>query len=228
MDDGRVAIGTGMKRDLILFGPPGAGKGTQGALLAERFDLRRLATGDVLRDAVKHGTPLGREARRYMDAGELVPDEVILGIVRDYLTSEGANRGVIFDGFPRTIPQAEGLAALLADLGRPLEAVLVLDVDDEALVKRLSGRRSCADCGAGYNVYFDPPQRAGTCDVCGGELTSRPDDDAATVRRRLEVYREQTLPLVEHYEGTTVPVRHLDGDRPVPDVQRELVGMLES
>src|SRR5690606_20848540 len=181
-----------MKKDLILFGPPGAGKGTQGALLAERLGLLRLSTGDVLRDAVRRGTPLGAEARRYMDAGELVPDDVIVGIVRDCLAGDAADTGVIFDGFPRTLPQAERLDRLLASLGRSLEAVIVLEVPDETLVKRLGGRRSCPSCGALYNVYFDPPGEDGRCDACGGTLTQRPDDDPATVRRRLEVYREQT------------------------------------
>src|SRR5687767_216014 len=133
-----------MTNDVILFGPPGAGKGTQGALLAERLGLLRLSTGDVLRDAVRRGTAMGQEAQRYMNAGELVPDEVILGIVRDYLAGEAAGTGVIFDGFPRTLPQAERLDALLADLDRPLKAVLVLDVDSDTLIKRLSGRRSCS------------------------------------------------------------------------------------
>ncbi|CAN5678235.1 adenylate kinase [soil metagenome] len=217
-----------MKRDLILFGPPGAGKGTQGALLADHYGLLRLSTGDVLRDAVKQGTTMGLAARRFMDAGELVPDDVILGIVRDYLSGEAANRGVIFDGFPRTIPQAQGLDALLAELGRPLEAVLVLEVDDEALVKRLSGRRSCSSCGAGYNAFFDPPQQRGICDECGGELTARPDDDSATVRRRLAVYQEQTAPLIDYYSGTAINVRHINGDRPVAEVQSDLVGLLRS
>jgi adenylate kinase len=215
-----------MTKDLILFGPPGAGKGTQGALLAQRLDLLRLSTGDVLRDAVRRGTQMGQAARRYMDAGELVPDDVILGIVRDYLAGEAAGTGVIFDGFPRTIAQAEGLDRLLAQLGRPLEAVLVLDVDDEALVKRLSGRRSCSQCGAVYNVYFDPPQQEGRCSRCGGELVLRPDDDAATVRRRLQVYQEQTAPLLAYYEKAGADVRRLDGARPVEEVQQDLVAAL--
>jgi adenylate kinase len=216
-----------MSKDLILFGPPGAGKGTQGALLAEHFGWLRLSTGDVLRDAVKRGTDMGREARRYMDAGELVPDQVILGIVRDFLAGEAADRGVIFDGFPRTIQQAEGLDTLLRELQRPLDAVLVLEVDDEALVKRLSGRRSCSQCGAVYNVHFDPPAADGRCSRCGGELTLRPDDEPGTVRRRLQVYQEQTAPLLAHYEGSAVPVRRIDGDRPVADVQRDLIAVLE-
>jgi adenylate kinase len=215
-----------MNRDIILFGPPGAGKGTQGALLAERFSMLRLSTGDVLRDAVRRGTDMGLEARRYMDAGELVPDEVILGIVRDYLRDEAADSGVIFDGFPRTIPQARGLDELLAELARPLFGVLLLEVDDDVLVKRLSGRRACAQCGSGYNVYFDPPRDDGRCPACGGELTLRPDDDAATVRRRLEVYQEQTAPLIAYYEAAGVAVRRIDGDRPVAEVQDVLVTAL--
>jgi adenylate kinase len=214
-----------MKNDLILFGPPGAGKGTQGARLAEHYGLLRLSTGDVLRDAVREGTPMGVRARRYMDAGELVPDEVILGIVKDYLSAH-SDQGVIFDGFPRTVPQAAGLDALLADLERRLEAVLVLNVAEDSLLKRLSGRRSCDSCGRGYNIYYDPPQQDGRCDSCGSELTMRPDDDATTVRRRLEVYEEQTSPIVAHYEASAVRVVHLDGDRPVAEVQHDLRGAL--
>jgi adenylate kinase len=216
-----------MTRDIILFGPPGAGKGTQGALLAERFAMLRLSTGDVLRDAVKQRTDMGLSARRYMDAGELVPDEVILGIVRDYLRGEAAQVNVIFDGFPRTILQAQGLDDLLAELQRPLFGVFVLDVDDDALIKRLSGRRSCARCGAVYNVHFDPPGDDGRCRACGGELVLRPDDEATTVRRRLQVYQEQTAPLIAYYEGSVVPVRRVDGDQSVDDVQEQLVTALE-
>jgi adenylate kinase len=216
-----------MQKDLILFGPPGAGKGTQGALLAEAQGLLRLSTGDVLRDAVKRGTEMGVQARRYMDAGELVPDEVILGIVRDYLAGEASGQGVIFDGFPRTLPQATRLDELLAELDRPLRAVLVLDVDDETLVKRLSGRRTCAVCGALYNVYFDAPREDGRCDACGGELTVRPDDDAGTVRRRLEVYATQTEPLLAYYGSTGTRVHRVDGDRPVADVQQALSALLD-
>lgn len=216
-----------MIRDLILFGPPGAGKGTQGALLAERFGLLRLSTGDVLRDAVKRGTAMGQAARRYMDAGELVPDDVILGIVRDYLAVEAAGRGVIFDGFPRTTAQAEGLDALLNDLGRPLQTVLVLEVDEDALVKRLSGRRSCSDCGAVFNVHFDKPKEEGRCSRCGGTLVLRQDDEPATVRRRLQVYADQTAPLLDFFESHEgVTVHRIDGARPVAEVQQDLVGTL--
>ncbi|HEX2166330.1 MAG TPA: adenylate kinase [Longimicrobiales bacterium] len=217
-----------MTRDVILFGPPGAGKGTQGALLADRLQLLRLSTGDVLRDAVRRGTAMGREAQRYMDAGDLVPDEVIIGIVRDYLAGEAASTGVIFDGFPRTLPQAERLDALLAELERPLRAVLVLDVDSDTLVKRLSGRRSCSSCDATYNVYFEPPREEGRCDRCGSALTQRADDEPDTVQRRLDVYREQTEPLIAYYAKSDTPVHHVDGDRPIEDVQRDLVELLAS
>jgi adenylate kinase len=214
-------------KDLILFGPPGAGKGTQGALLAERFGLERLSTGDVLREEVRAGTPLGREAQRYMNAGELVPDSVLIGMVRGYLETRG-DAGVIFDGFPRTEPQAAALDALLVELGRSLRAVLVLEVSDEALVKRLSGRRSCPACGAVYNVHFDPPAEADRCTRCGSALVQREDDRESTVRRRLEVYRAQTAPLIEYYQRSATPVEFLPGDRPVEQVQEALVEALAS
>lgn len=217
-----------MKKDLILFGPPGAGKGTQGVLLADRLQLLRLSTGDVLRDAVRRGTPMGIEARRFMDAGELVPDDVILGIVRDYLAGEAAGTGVVFDGFPRTLPQAERLDALLGELGRPVRAVLVLEVDDDTLIRRLSGRRTCGSCGALYNVFFEPPREPDRCDACGSALTQRADDEPETVRRRLEVYNEQTAPLIAYYERSPTPLHHVDGDRPVDAVQRDLLALLDT
>ena len=212
--------------DLVIFGPPGAGKGTQGALLADTLGLLRLSTGDVLRDAVKRGTPMGLEAQRYMNAGELVPDEVLIGIVSDYLGNEARDTGVIFDGFPRTIAQAERLDELLATRKRPLRAVLVLEVEDDTLVKRLSGRRSCGVCGALYNVYYEPPRDDNRCDACGSELTTRPDDEPATVKRRLDVYKQQTAPLLDYYEGSMQSVYRINGDRAVTDVQADLLGML--
>lgn len=215
-----------MQEDLILFGPPGAGKGTQGALLAERYGLLRLSTGDVLRDAVQRGTQLGLEAQRFMNAGELVPDSVILGIVRDHLSGAAAQRGVIFDGFPRTLPQAQGLDGLLVQLGRRLRAVLVLDVDDDTIVKRLSGRRSCPTCGAVDNVYFEPPRQQGRCDACGAELTQRPDDAADTIRRRLQVYHAQTAPLLDYYDAASVVVHRVDGERSIEEVQADLAPLL--
>jgi adenylate kinase len=207
--------------NLILFGPPGAGKGTQGELLAERFGLRRLSTGDLLRDAVGEGTRLGLEARRYMDAGELVPDEVILGLIRDTLAGSDA-RGFLFDGFPRTLPQARELDRLLGELGTPLRAVLVLDVPAATLVERLAGRRWCTGCGRVYNVHSDAPKQDGVCDACGGELIQREDDRVETVRRRLDVYRDQTEPVLAYYRGTDTPVHAVDGDRGVDVVRQDL------
>ncbi len=211
--------------NLVLFGPPGAGKGTQGTLLAELRGMRRLSTGDLLRDAVREGTPLGVKAREYMDAGELVPDDVILGLIRDMLQGS-TEAGAIFDGFPRTLPQAEALDGLLSDLGQPLSAVMVLNVDDEALVRRLSGRRSCPRDGSVYNVYTDRPKAENICDRCGEPLVHRADDEESTVRRRLQVYQDQTSPLVAYYEASATPVHHIDGDRDIADVQTDLVAAL--
>jgi adenylate kinase len=211
--------------NVILFGAPGAGKGTQGALLAERHGLVRLATGDLLRDARRDGTALGREATKYMDAGELVPDGVILGMVREVMAG-GAAGGFLFDGFPRTTAQADGLDRLLGDLGQPLDVVFVLDVDDETLVKRLSGRLSCPSCGAIYNRHADPPAQPGVCDRCGTTLVERPDDREETVRRRLAVYREQTAPVIAHYRAGGRRVVEIDGGRPVAVVQADLVARL--
>jgi adenylate kinase len=217
--------------NIILFGPPGAGKGTQGALLAAKFGTLRLSTGDLLREAVRNGTPLGRQAKTFMDAGELVPDSVILGLVREVLADQNAPgapaAGVIFDGFPRTVAQADGLARLMAELGQPLHAVLVLDVDDEELVRRLAGRLSCGNCGRVYNRYSDPPRQDNICDACGATLSQRSDDREETVRRRLQVYRDQTRPLIDYYVNAHANVLHIAGDRAVEDVQRDLVARLE-
>jgi adenylate kinase len=215
--------------NLILLGAPGAGKGTQGALLAARYGLDKLSTGDLLREAVRRGTPLGQRAKGYMDAGELVPDAVILDLVREVLVSAPRHSaGFLLDGFPRTLPQAEALDRLLGDLGRPLSAVVVIDVPDEVLVQRLSGRRTCPACGAVYNIYFEPPLEAGLCDRCGGALTERADDTAATVRNRLEVYKRQTAPLIAYYESGSTPVWRVDGDQPTADVERAIAQVLAS
>jgi adenylate kinase len=205
---------------LILLGAPGAGKGTQGALLAKSHGIDRISTGDLLRDAVRRGTPLGQEARRFMDAGDLVPDDVILGMVREVLAR--AEAGFVLDGFPRTIEQAAGLDRLLEEMGIALDAVVVLDVPDDELVKRISGRRSCPQCNAIYNVHFDPPAREGVCDRCGSALVERPDDAEATVGRRLEVYRRETEPLIEYYRGSDTPVRTVDGRGELEDVQASI------
>lgn len=212
----------------ILLGPPGVGKGTQAVRLCEARDLTHVSTGDLLRAARRDGTPLGKKAQDYMDRGELVPDDVIMGMVREKLEELGSEQGVVFDGFPRTVPQAEGLDEVLGEVGREVGRVVVLHADDEVLVKRLSGRRTCRECGAVYNVHFSPPETEGVCDECGAEaLRQRNDDQADTVRNRLEVYRSQTEPLVSFYESHEAPVRYIDGDRPVGEVHADLVRALD-
>ena len=200
--------------NLILLGAPGAGKGTQGALLEERLGMGRIATGDLLREAVRQGTPLGIKAKAFMDAGELVPDNVILGLVGEAAAS-GNN---VFDGFPRTTVQAEALDALLAEQKQKIDAVVVVDVPDELLVRRIAGRRSCPACGAVYNVHFQPPREAGVCDKCGSALTQRADDTEDTVQRRLQVYRNQTAPLIGYYEAKGTPLHTIAGTGAVDDV----------
>lgn len=205
---------------LILLGAPGAGKGTQGALLAKEHGLSKIATGDILREAVRRDTALGRKAKSYMDVGELVPDALILEMVREVLRAE--NRGFVLDGFPRTLDQAAGLSGILEELGIELDAVVVLHVPDDVLVKRISGRRSCPECDQVYNVYYHPPEEAGRCDRCGAELVRRTDDDADTVKRRIEVYNRQTRPLIDYYEASDVPVEYVDGTQDVGDVQADI------
>lgn len=186
---------------IILLGPPGAGKGTQAKLLVERLQIPQISTGDMLRAAVKDGTPLGRQAKAHMDRGALVPDDVIIGLVRERLQDPDCARGYILDGFPRTVAQAEALETTLADLRLSLDHVLCLDVPSEDLVVRIAGRRTCRQCGAMSHVRFSPTKRDGVCDVCGGETYQRDDDREETVRRRLTVYGDQTAPLVRFYEG---------------------------
>jgi adenylate kinase len=224
---GPLLVGGTAEMNIILFGPPGAGKGTQGALLAERFDLLRLSTGDLLREAVRQKTNLGLEARRFMDAGELVPDAVILGMVGEVMSSQHGRSGFIFDGFPRTREQASALYAMARSMNAPIDSVLVLDVDDDELVRRLAGRLSCPKCGRIHNRYSDPPATEGLCDSCGTALTQREDDREETVRRRLDVYRDQTAPVLDQFAEMGVPVRHVTGDRSVDDVFQTLAGLLE-
>lgn len=211
--------------NLVLFGPPGAGKGTQGTVLAEKRGLVKISTGDILRDAVRAGTTLGLEAKKFMDAGELVPDSVILGLVREAIQDAGS--GFIMDGFPRTIAQAEGVDKMLAELDKSIDAVIILDVPDEVLVKRLSGRRSCPNCGAVYNVHFDQPKEDEKCDRCNSELVQRADDRQDTVVRRLDVYKQQTSPIIEYYQQRGADVHTIDGDRDIDDVQRDILRIVD-
>lgn len=204
--------------DLILLGAPGAGKGTQGALLAERLGVPKIATGDILREAVRAESQLGREARRYMDAGELVPDEVILGLVRDVLSNSDSEGGAIFDGFPRTIAQAEGLDQILAELRREIDAVVVIDVPEETIVERMSGRRTDPVTGEVYHLRHNPPPPG-----VEHRLVQREDDREGTVRRRLTVYREITAPLIHYYERSETPIHTVDGARAIDVVHADVV-----
>lgn len=207
---------------LILLGAPGAGKGTQGTLLAERLGVPKIATGDILRLAVQAGTKLGTEAKRFMDAGELVPDDVILGLVREALHGDATRAGAIFDGFPRTVAQAEALQEILTAESRGLDAVVALEVPVEAIVERMSGRRTDPVTGDVYHVRYNPPPES-----VADRVIQRPDDREETVRHRLEVYARQTAPLVEFYERAGVPVHRVDGDRPIDQVQTEVLETLK-
>src|SRR5206468_4189155 len=184
---------------LVLVGPPGAGKGTQAEFISAHLSVPKISTGDIFRANVTQGTPLGREAKRFMDAGDLVPDEITVGMVRDRLAEDDATKGFLLDGFPRNVPQARTLDDLLLEAGTPLDVVLELVVDDDEVVRRLSGRRTCRSCGHIWHVDFDPPTVEGVCDSCGGELFQRDDDKPETIRHRLDVYYEQTAPLVSFY-----------------------------
>lgn len=200
--------------NLILLGPPGAGKGTQAELLVERFHLPHISTGDIFRAAVKEGTPLGQEAKVFLDAGKLVPDNIVVGIVEERLKQPDCNEGFILDGFPRTIPQAEMLDHFLTEAGREITAVINIEVDFEVLIRRLTGRRVCRNCQAVYHIANKPAKNPGVCDHCGGEIYQRDDDAEETVRKRLEVYREQTEPLIDYYRKRR-KLKTFNGEEPI-------------
>jgi adenylate kinase len=212
---------------LILLGPPGAGKGTQAKMLTEKFAIPQISTGDILRAAVKDGTPMGLKAKEYMDSGGLVPDEVVVGIVRDRLQEADCNNGFVLDGFPRTVAQADALQSSLQHMDKELDKVISLNVDAEALVERLTGRRTCRDCGRGYHVTFDPTREEGVCDACGGTLFQRDDDQEETIRKRLQVYAEQTSPLINYYRDTGL-LMELDGMQPITQVQEKMLSLLQA
>jgi adenylate kinase len=208
---------------LILLGAPGSGKGTQGSQLADRLAIPKIATGDILRAAVRDRTELGLRAKSYMDAGELVPDALILDLVREVLADPSSHRGAIFDGFPRTVPQAERLTEILESMGRRLDAVVVLEVPDEAIVERMSGRRTDPDTGQVYHLVHNPPP----ADIAD-RLTQRPDDREDTVRHRLSVYARQTEPLIAHYENDGVRVHRVDGTAAIEKVQQDILSRLST
>jgi adenylate kinase len=184
---------------IVLLGAPGSGKGTQAKKLMECHGIPQISTGDLLRAAVRAGTALGKKAKAAMDAGQLVADEIVIGMIRERLQDADTDKGFIMDGFPRSGAQARELDAVLGSLGQPLDKALLIDVKFDALMKRLTGRRTCKDCGQMYNVYYSPPQKDGVCDRCGGELLQRADDNEETIGNRLKVYQDQTEPLIEYY-----------------------------
>ena len=215
-----------MSTYVILLGPPGAGKGTQAVNLAERTGLLHLATGDMFRENVRNQTELGKEAQRYMERGELVPDELTISMLLDRLNREDAQLGSLLDGFPRTTEQAEALDAALAEQDAEIAAALLIEVANDEVLRRLGGRWSCPDCGAVFHAVFSPPQVEGTCDRCPGALIQRDDDQPEAIRRRLDVYAQQTEPLIDYYERSG-KLRRVDGAREPDAVGADLLAALE-
>lgn len=212
--------------DLVLLGPPGAGKGTQAERLVEKYGLVQVSTGDMFRSALSKGTPMGLEAKKYMDAGELVPDDVVEGVVEERLVAGGLEDGIILDGFPRNTRQAAALDRIMEGTGRRIDLVLNIAVDPEALVARLTGRRVCRECGGNYHVEFSPSKAGDRCGSCGGELYQRDDDTEETVRNRLEVYRQQTEPVIGYYRPTG-KLADIDGGRTPEEVFAQIEAAVE-
>lgn len=214
---------------IVLLGAPGSGKGTQAKQLVEKYKIPQISTGDLLRAEVTAGSELGKRAKAAMDAGSLVTDDVVLGMIQNRLAKPDAKSGFILDGFPRNIPQAQALDAMLARLGQPLQLALLVDVEKDVLMKRITGRRSCskADCGAIYNIYFSPPKTANKCDKCGASLTHRSDDNEQTVAKRLEVYESQTAPLVTYYKAQG-KLRTVKGVGPMAAIFKNMCDIIET
>ncbi len=212
--------------NLVFLGLPGAGKGTQAALLAEKYDIPHISTGDMFREAVKEETELGKKAKEYMDAGELVPDQVTIGIVRERLAQEDCRRGFILDGFPRTIAQAEALDQVLEELDRELDLALLIAAPEAELIERLTGRRVCQSCGATYHVKFDPPEVEGVCDECGGSLEQREDDKPETVKKRLEVNRKKTDRMVDFYSSKGI-LTEIDARGEIAAIHQQIIRLIE-
>lgn len=211
--------------NLVLMGLPGAGKGTQAEKIVQKYGIPHISTGDMFRAAIKDETDLGLKAKSFMDKGELVPDEVTIGIVRERLSKDDCEKGFLLDGFPRTVAQADALENILSDLNKKIDYVINIDVDQSILMERLTGRRICKDCGATYHLVFNPPAKDGVCDRCGGELYQRADDNEATVQNRLDVNIKQTKPLLDFYE-TKGYLRNIDGQQDINKVFFDLDALL--
>lgn len=211
--------------NVVLLGPPGAGKGTQAKMLAEKSGLVHVSSGDLFRAALREGTELGMRAKQYMDKGELVPDEVVIDMILERISQPDCAGGVIFDGFPRTADQAKALEEALAQHRQRVDRVIYMGVPDEVLLKRIAGRRSCKSCGAVFNIHYFPPKTPDVCDVCGGELYQRSDDTEETARNRLDVYFQQTTPLIDYYRGQET-LQEVDGEREISDVTDAMVTAL--
>lgn len=210
---------------IIMLGAPGAGKGTQAKQIAAKYKIPHISTGDIFRANIKNGTELGKKAKSYMDKGELVPDELTCDLVMDRISQDDCRNGFILDGFPRTIPQAEALTKALEKSGQSMDYAIDVDVPDEAIVKRMNGRRACLNCGATYHVVSLPPEKEGICDVCGSPLVQREDDKPETVQKRLDVYHNQTQPLIDYYNKAGI-LRTVDGTQPMEDVFSAIVTIL--
>ncbi len=212
---------------IIMLGAPGAGKGTQAKMIADKFGIPHISTGDIFRANIKNGTELGKKAKEYMDQGQLVPDELTVEILLDRVAQDDCKNGYVLDGFPRTIPQADVLDKELTKLGDKVDYAINVDVPDENIVRRMSGRRACLKCGATYHIEHIPPKKEGICDTCGSELVQRDDDKPETVQNRLKVYHEQTQPLIEYYDGKNI-LRTVDGTKDMQEVFNSIVSILNA
>ena len=211
--------------NIIMLGAPGAGKGTQAAVLCEHFGIPTISTGNMIREALKNGTEMGLKAKSFMDDGKLVPDEVVIGIVKERLSADDCKKGFILDGFPRTIPQAESLTEALKKNGEAIDFAVNVDVPDENIINRMSGRRACLNCGATYHIVYNAPKTENVCDTCGQELVLRDDDKPETVKKRLDVYHDQTQPLIDYYKNEGV-LAEVDGTLDMEDVFQAIVKIL--